>query len=115
MHLLVLPDPEESVLDEFSDVVTDDILARQLLAAIQRGDTKAAKNFASRALAIDANDVAAGIAMVQVALQEKEIDAAERILAAISRLPSVPRQMSMTSASASSARRKVRTRPPCGS
>jgi tetratricopeptide (TPR) repeat protein len=62
-------------------------LSRLAVLAIQRGDTKAAKNFASRALAIDANDVAAGIAMVQVALEEKELDAAERILAVISRLP----------------------------
>src|SRR4051812_8216910 len=36
-------------------------LSRLAVLAIQRGDTKAAKSFATRALAIDANDVAAGI------------------------------------------------------
>src|SRR6478609_5815217 len=64
-------------------------LSRLAVLAIQRGDAKAAKNFASRALAIDANDVAAGIAMVQVALEEKDLALAERALAAISQLPNL--------------------------
>jgi tetratricopeptide (TPR) repeat protein len=62
-------------------------LSRLALLAIQRGDIEAAKNFATRALAIDANDVAAGIAMVQVALEEKDLATAERVLPVISRQP----------------------------
>lgn len=64
-------------------------LARLAVLAIQRGDIGAAKNFASRALAIDANDVTAGIAMTQVALEEKDIALAERALAAISQRPNL--------------------------
>src|SRR6185312_2225325 len=64
-------------------------LSRLAVLAIQRGDIRAAKNFASRALAIDANDVAAGIAMVQVALEEKDLATAERVLPVISRLPNL--------------------------
>lgn len=62
-------------------------LSRLAVLAIQRGDIKAAKNFATRALAIDANDVAAGIAMAQVTLEEKDLVTAERVVAAISRVP----------------------------
>jgi tetratricopeptide (TPR) repeat protein len=62
-------------------------LSRLAVLAIQRGDIKAARNFATRALAIDANDIAAGIVMVQVALEEKDFATAERVLPVISQLP----------------------------
>ena len=64
-----------------------DALSRLAVLAVQRGDLKAARTFATRALAINAHDVTAGIAMVQVALEEKDLALAERALAAISQLP----------------------------
>ena len=62
-------------------------LSRLALLAVQRGDLKAARELANRALAIDVNDVTAGIAMAQAALAEKDIATAERVVAAISQLP----------------------------
>jgi tetratricopeptide (TPR) repeat protein len=64
-------------------------LSRLAILAIQRGDLKAARSLATRALAIDANDVTAGIAMAQVALEEKDLVTAERVVAAISRAPNL--------------------------
>jgi tetratricopeptide (TPR) repeat protein len=62
-------------------------LSRLAVLAVQRGDIKAAREFATRALAIDANDVTAGIAMAQAALTEKDIATAERVVVAISQRP----------------------------
>jgi tetratricopeptide (TPR) repeat protein len=62
-------------------------LSRLAVLAVQRGDIKAARELATRALAIDANDVTAGIAMAQAALTEKDIATAERVVVAISQRP----------------------------
>jgi tetratricopeptide (TPR) repeat protein len=62
-------------------------LSRLAVLAVQRGDVKAARELATRALAIDANDVTAGIAMAQAALTEKDIATAERVVVAISQRP----------------------------
>src|SRR3954469_7464256 len=62
-------------------------LSRLAVLAVQRGDVRAAREFATRALAIDANDVTAGIAMAQAALAEKDIATAERVVVAISQRP----------------------------
>src|SRR3569833_3015477 len=62
-------------------------LSRRALLAVQRGDLKAARALAKRALAIDVNDVTAGIVMAQAALAEKDIATAERVVAAGARGP----------------------------
>jgi Flp pilus assembly protein TadD len=59
-------------------------LSRLAVLAVQRGDAKTARELATRALAIDARDAAAAIAFAQAALQQKDIPAAERMIAALS-------------------------------
>jgi Flp pilus assembly protein TadD len=58
-------------------------LSRLAVLAVQRGDAKTARELATRALAIDARDAAAAIAFAQAALQQKDIPAAERMIAAL--------------------------------
>jgi tetratricopeptide (TPR) repeat protein len=62
-------------------------LARLALLAVQRGDVKAARDLAMRALAINPHEAAAGIAMAQAALEQKDIEAAERVVAALAQHP----------------------------
>lgn len=60
-------------------------LARLAVLAVQRGDAGAARELATRALAIDPQDAAAAIALAQAALQQKDIPAAEQAVAMLSR------------------------------
>lgn len=52
-------------------------LARLAMLAMQRGDTKRARDLASRALAIDPRDPVARIALASAALEEKDMSTAE--------------------------------------
>ena len=69
------------------DPAASGALARLAVLAVQRGDAGKARELASRALAIDPRDQAAGIAFAQAALQQKDIPAAEQAVAALSRHP----------------------------
>lgn len=58
-------------------------LSRLALLAMQRGDAAAARDLAQRALAIDANDATARIALAGAALEQKDITAAELAVTAL--------------------------------
>lgn len=64
-------------------------LSRLAVLAGQRGDTKAARDFASRALAIDPRDPAARIALAGAALQEKDMATAEIQVSALLQDPNL--------------------------
>jgi len=59
-------------------------LSRLAVLAVQRGDAAKARELALRALAIDPRDQAAAIAFAEAALQQKDIPAAEKVVAALS-------------------------------
>lgn len=62
-------------------------LSRLAVLAVQRGDATRARELAARALAIDPRDAAAAIAFAQASLQQKDIFAAEQMVAALSQNP----------------------------
>jgi Flp pilus assembly protein TadD len=62
-------------------------LSRLAVLAGQRGDAAKARELAMRALAIDPRDQAASIALAEAALQQKDIPAAEQVVAALSQHP----------------------------
>ncbi len=64
-------------------------LSRLAVLAGQRGDTKAARDFANRALAIDPRDPAARIALAGAALQEKDMATAEIQVSALLQDPNL--------------------------
>jgi tetratricopeptide (TPR) repeat protein len=58
-------------------------LARLAVLAVQRGDTHAARDLATRALAINRTDQTAGIAFAQAALEQKDMPAAEKMVSVL--------------------------------
>jgi tetratricopeptide (TPR) repeat protein len=64
-------------------------LSRLALLAVQRGDTAAARDLASRALAIDPRDQVARIAMASAALEQKDMLAAEQQVSALVQDPAL--------------------------
>ena len=58
-------------------------MARLAVLAVQRGDAQVARDLATRALAINANDQTAGIAFAQAALEQKDMPAAERMVSVL--------------------------------
>ena len=67
------------------DPAVGEALSRLAVLAQQRGDAKAARELATRALNINPQDAVAAIAFAQAALQQKDIYAAEQAIAALSR------------------------------
>src|SRR5438874_3409316 len=71
------------------DPAHSEALSRLALLALQRGDALAARDLATRALAIDPRDAAARIALAGAALELKDITAAELQVSALVRDPSL--------------------------
>ena len=64
-------------------------LSRLALLAVQRGDAGAARDLATRALAIDPRDAAAHIAFASAALEQKDLATAEEQITAMMRDPNL--------------------------
>ena len=64
-------------------------LSRLAMLAVQRGDAKAARDLASRALTIDPRDAVARIALASAALEEKDMPTAEIQVSALMQDPSL--------------------------
>ena len=71
------------------DPAHSEALSRLALLALQRGDALAARDLATRALAIDPRDAAARIALAGAALELKDITTAELQVSALVRDPSL--------------------------
>ena len=71
------------------DPALSEALARLAVIAIQRGDGLAARQLATRALAINPRDAAARLALTQAALEQKDIAGAEETLAPLVQDPTL--------------------------